>query len=335
MNKKKGSTTYPQYNSKDSEADTDIDDMKLVNSDLNLNFLEEAKVSDLTTNKEGVSSGARKGGSGGTKKGGDRGGSKGSSSGTKKSGSSGSSKSGSSGSSKSGSSGSSKSGSSGSSKSGSSGSSKSGTSGTKKSGSSGTKKGGSSGTKKGGSSGTKKGGSSKNKKGSGKGNSKSGTKKGGSRSKKGGKVKQKSGGKPFPIRLDPPQDKNPLPLQPIPDPSVPPKVKDFKLPPLKTRPGIPEPTYKYRRSDLDRDSELYIPASLRNRWKLYLPSRMAVGMPLAQEGSENVAAETIQKWEAGKTPPNLNGVPMDFFPNPIDPPNYKSQQLDVESTSFD
>ena len=161
------------------------------------------------------------------------------------------------------------------------------------------------------------------------------SKKSGSKSGKAGETKKKSGGGSFQLTLEPPQDKNPLPMEPIPDPTIPPKVKGMKLPRLKTRNGIPESIYKYRRSDLDRDSELYIPASLRNRWKLYLPSRMAVGMPLAQEGNENVAAETIQKWEAGKTPLNLNGVPMDFFPNPIDPPNYKSEQLDVESTSFD
>ena len=158
------------------------------------------------------------------------------------------------------------------------------------------------------------------------------SKKGGSKSGKAGATKKKSGGGSFQLTIDPPQDKDPLPTEPIPDPSIPPKIKGFKLPRLKTKNGIPESMYKYRRSDLDRESELYIPASLRNRWKLYLPSRMAVGMPLAQEGNENVAAETIQKWEAGKTPLNLNGVPMDFFPNPIDPPNYKSEQLDVEST---
>ena len=349
--RKKGSMAYSQYNSKDSEVDTVTDDTKLRNSNINLNFLEEATVSDLTVGKEDVSNGANRIRSSRTKKGGDRGVSRKSSSGTKKGGDSGSKKGGSSGGSKGGSSGSKKGGSSGtkkgggsgSKKSGSSGDSKGGSSGNKKGGGSTTKKGGGSVTKKGGNRGSKKGGSSVTKKSGSRGSSKSGTKKkvgskskkGGSKSGKAGATKKKSGGGSFQLTIDPPQDKDPLPTEPIPDPSIPPKIKGFKLPRLKTKNGIPESMYKYRRSDLDRESELYIPASLRNRWKLYLPSRMAVGMPLAQEGNENVAAETIQKWEAGKTPPNLNGVPMDFFPNPIDPPNYKSEQLDVESTSFD
>ena len=36
--RKKGSTAYSQYNSKDSEVDTVTDDSKLRNSDINLNF---------------------------------------------------------------------------------------------------------------------------------------------------------------------------------------------------------------------------------------------------------------------------------------------------------
>ena len=184
LNRKKGSTRYSQYNSKDSEVDTVIDDTKLRNSDINLNFWKEATVSDLTASKEGVSNGANKGGSSRTKKGGDRAVSRRSSSRTEKGGGSGSKKGGDSGGSKSGSSGSKKGGSSGGSKGGSSGSKKGGSNGSNKGGSSGTKKGGGRGSKKSGSSGNKKGGSSATKKGGNRGSKKGGssvTKKSGSR----------------------------------------------------------------------------------------------------------------------------------------------------------
>ena len=129
--RKKGSTAYSQYNSKDSEVDTVTDDSKLRNSDINLNFLEEATVSDLTVGKEDVSNGANRIRSSRTKKGGDRVSAE-DSSGTKKGGDSGSKKG------------------------GSSGGSKGGSSGSKKGGSSGTKKGGGSESKKSGSSGDSK-----------------------------------------------------------------------------------------------------------------------------------------------------------------------------------
>ena len=62
---------------------------------------------------------------------------------------------------------------------------------------------------------------------------------------------------------------------------------------------------------------------------------MAVRMPLAQEGDAHLPPESIKKWESGKTPLNENGMPMDIFPNPIDPPNYKAKKLDDNDVSFD
>ena len=132
-----------------------------------------------------------------------------------------------------------------------------------------------------------------------------------------------------------PASSAPLQKEVIADPNVPAKIKSLNIPPVEPKVSIPDPRYKYRRSDLDRDSELYIPASIRNRWKYYIPSRMAVGMPLAQEGDAHLPPESIKKWESGKTPLNENGMPMDIFPNPIDPPNYKAKKLDDNDVSFD
>ncbi len=132
-----------------------------------------------------------------------------------------------------------------------------------------------------------------------------------------------------------PASSAPLQKEVIADPNVPAKIKTLNIPPVEPKVSIPDPIYKYRRSDLDRDSELYIPASIRNRWKYYIPSRMAVGMPLAQEGDAHLPPESIKKWESGKTPLNENGMPMDIFPNPIDPPNYKAKKLDDNDVSFD
>ena len=132
-----------------------------------------------------------------------------------------------------------------------------------------------------------------------------------------------------------PASSAPLQKEVIADPNVPAKIKTLNIPPVEPKVSIPDPRYKYRRSDLDRDSELYIPASIRNRWKYYIPSRMAVGMPLAQEGDAHLPPESIKKWESGKTPLNENGMPMDIFPNPIDPPNYKAKKLDDNDVSFD
>ena len=102
----------------------------------------------------------------------------------------------------------------------------------------------------------------------------------------------------------PPASSAPLEKEVIADPNVPAKIKSLNIPPVEPKVSIPDPRYKYRRSDLDRDSELYIPASIRNRWKYYIPSRMAVGMPLAQEGDAHLPPESIKKWESGKTPLN-------------------------------
>ena len=59
-------------------------------------------------------------------------------------------------------------------------------------------------------------------------------------------------------------------------------------------------------------------------------------MPLAQVGSTQVQKEKIAAWEKGDPPLNEDAMPADFFPNPIDPPAYKTVSMKEEDNlSFD
>ena len=52
-----------------------------------------------------------------------------------------------------------------------------------------------------------------------------------------------------------------------------------------------KPIYTYHRSDMDRESPLYIPPSLRQRWRVRFPSRFEVGSPLPQDGFKPAGGE--------------------------------------------
>ena len=93
-------------------------------------------------------------------------------------------------------------------------------------------------------------------------------------------------------------------------------------------------TYSYIRSDLNPESPFYIPPSLRYSHFGAGPaswprSRLEQGVPLAQPGFKSVGEsgvtpEKVAEWEKGLPPRTANGMPADFAPNPIDPPNYKA-----------
>jgi hypothetical protein len=88
-----------------------------------------------------------------------------------------------------------------------------------------------------------------------------------------------------------------------------------------------KPIYTYHRSDMDRESPLYIPPSLRQRWRVRFPSRFEVGSPLPQDGFKPAGGEA--GGEAGGSPRHtLQGMPLDFFPNPIDPPIYTETKIE-------
>ena len=120
------------------------------------------------------------------------------------------------------------------------------------------------------------------------------------------------------------------------DPSLPSPLSTVQLPTIHSKVARTDPVAQYHRSDYDRDSIYYIPPSVRNRWRVHRPSRMAVGMPLAQVGSTQVQKEKIAAWEKGDPPLNEDAMPADFFPNPIDPPAYKTVSMKEEDNlSFD
>ena len=77
--------------------------------------------------------------------------------------------------------------------------------------------------------------------------------------------------------------------------------------------------YKYHRSDLERDSEVYIPASVKGIWKHNKPSLYDVGVPMAQKSGP-------EKWwqPEAEVKKQLNGMPLDVAPAPLNPPNYES-----------
>ena len=90
--------------------------------------------------------------------------------------------------------------------------------------------------------------------------------------------------------------------------------------------------YSYYRSDMDRSSAFYVPPSLRHRWKYHRPSRFEVGAPLPQDGFKPSGSEggsdAAAGSEGGGSPHTLQGMPLDYFPNPLDPPMYKTTTMD-------
>jgi hypothetical protein len=90
-----------------------------------------------------------------------------------------------------------------------------------------------------------------------------------------------------------------------------------------------KPVYSYYRSDMDRQSPYYVPPSLKHRWKYQQPSRFDVGAPLPQDGFKaGGGAEARAGGEGGGSPHNLQGMPLDFFPTPLDPPMYETTKMD-------
>ena len=90
-------------------------------------------------------------------------------------------------------------------------------------------------------------------------------------------------------------------------------------------------TYSYYRSDYDRSSDFYIPPSVRHRWRVMQPSRFEVGAPLPQDGFQPGAgigsdsgsgSGSAFTAEALAQQHTLQGMPRDYFPNPLDPPMY-------------
>lgn len=116
------------------------------------------------------------------------------------------------------------------------------------------------------------------------------------------------------------------PSEPDPKPPAPTKSSD-----------TPGDTYAYTRSDLDPRSPFYVPASLRYSHLGAGPvsgprSRFEQGVPVPQEGfnggSESGATpDKIKEWKKGVPPRTANGMPADYAPNPIDPPDYKRVDL--------
>ena len=88
-------------------------------------------------------------------------------------------------------------------------------------------------------------------------------------------------------------------------------------------------TYSYYRSDYDRESDLYIPPSVRHRWRVQQPSRFDVGAPLPQDGfsagSESGPPATAEALAQQHT---LQGMPRDYSPGPIDPPVYVTKKAE-------
>lgn len=89
-----------------------------------------------------------------------------------------------------------------------------------------------------------------------------------------------------------------------------------------------KPIYTYHRSDMDRESPLYIPPSLRQRWRVRFPSRFEVGSPLPQDGFKPAGGEAGGEAAGGSPRHTLQGMPLDFFPNPIDPPIYTETKIE-------
>ena len=91
--------------------------------------------------------------------------------------------------------------------------------------------------------------------------------------------------------------------------------------------------YKYHRSDLDRDSELYIPASVRGIWKHTRPSLYDVGVPLQQMPDSMSSAANGEDEGEREVKKQLNGLPLDVAPAPLNPPSYKSSPASGEMES--
>ena len=116
--------------------------------------------------------------------------------------------------------------------------------------------------------------------------------------------------------------------QPVPEPKPPAPTQESKSPP---------DTYAYSRSDLDPNSPFFVPASLRYSHLGAGPvsgprSRFEQGVPLPQEGfnggsRSGATPDKIKSWRKGVPPRTVNGMPADYAPNPIDPPDYKIVDL--------
>ena len=94
-------------------------------------------------------------------------------------------------------------------------------------------------------------------------------------------------------------------------------------------------TYSYYRSDYDRESDLYIPPSVRHRWRVQQPSRFEVGAPLPQDGfsagsgsGSGAGSGSPMTAEALAQQHTLQGMPRDYFPGPLDPPVYVAQKAE-------
>jgi hypothetical protein len=64
---------------------------------------------------------------------------------------------------------------------------------------------------------------------------------------------------------------------------------------------------------------------LRHRWKYHRPSRFDVGAPLPQTGFKAAGSEGGGS-ESGVH--NLQGMPLDYFPTPLDPPTYATEKME-------
>ena len=75
-------------------------------------------------------------------------------------------------------------------------------------------------------------------------------------------------------------------------------------------------TQRYYRSDLDENSEYFIPTASRKSWTFHRPSRYDIGKPLPTQ------AET-----SGQKGPD--GMPSDIFSSPLTPPVYTTKDASV------
>lgn len=72
-------------------------------------------------------------------------------------------------------------------------------------------------------------------------------------------------------------------------------------------------TYHYYDASRDRKSPTFVKTTLRYRWRTQVADRWETGQPIPQD------------LPPGEVPQTVQGVPADFWPNPINIPPYKSE----------
>ena len=89
-------------------------------------------------------------------------------------------------------------------------------------------------------------------------------------------------------------------------------------------PKIPETwesrSSPYYRSDMDKDSEYYIPKSVRQSWRLLRPSLQDVGVPVPARKNPKESWQNVKKTKFG--------MPLEFSPQ--NPPEYTSTKAEGE-----